>query len=147
MSTSHTILRRVLLVAALATTLSACAMGAGESAEPLPAHGEAFKEHWYRGLAELARYELKQARYGETHEGDAVLIFVTEDFLPEEQVKYEGSGRGTEVEKILKLNATRNFATGIYPYSVMTSVFTPVEIRGRRVNARVVPTPFYKREK
>ena len=81
-------------------------------------------DYWYQGKAELTRYELHQARYGESHSGDAVLIFVTEDFLTDEQVKHE-YGDGTS-ESVLKLNFSRNFTTGIYPYSVMTSIFTPV---------------------
>lgn len=85
---------------------------------------EAFKKQWYAGMAEITRYELKQARYRDVHNGDAVLIFVTEDFLTDKQVKHErGDGPSTSV---LKLNATRKFTTGIYPYSIMTSVFTPV---------------------
>ena len=132
MSTMRKPICRTLLVALLSGTFAACATGADDTAEPFPAHGEEFKDYWYRGTAEITRYELEQARYGETHRGDAVLIFVTEDFLPGEQVKYEGADRSTEVEKVLKLNATRKFATGIYPYSIMTSVFTPVEIRNRR---------------
>ncbi len=86
-----------------------------------------FSGFWYQGQAELTRYELKQERYGEVHQGDAVLIFVTEDFLDDKQVKYEFGPRGENVKSILKLNATRKFFTGVYPYSIMTSVFTPVE--------------------
>ncbi len=84
-----------------------------------------FKDYWYSGVAELTRYKLEQARYGEIHPGDAVLIFVTEDFHTDKQVKYE-SGARENVASVLKLNFTRNFLTGIYPYSVMSSVFTPV---------------------
>ena len=87
---------------------------------------ENFQEYWYAGQAELTRYKLEQARYGEIHEGDAVLIFVTEDFLRDKQVKYEGGPRDNNVVPILKLNATRKFYTGIYPYSMMSSIFTPV---------------------
>lgn len=91
---------------------------------------EAFKKQWYAGLAEMTRYELTQSRYGETRTGDAVFIFVTEDFLTGPQVKHErGDGPSTSV---LKLNAIRNFTTGIYPYSVMTSVFTPVDPNANR---------------
>ena len=56
-----------------------------------------------------------------------VMIFVTEDFLSDKQVKYEGGPRDNNVEPILKLNATRKFNTGIYPYSMMASIFTPVD--------------------
>lgn len=86
-----------------------------------------FGEYWYQGVAELNRYELEQARYGEIRKGDAVLIFVTEDFLADKQVKLE-SERGERVApSVLKMNAVRKFITGLYPYSMMTSVFTPVD--------------------
>ena len=60
----------------------------------------------------------------DVHNGDAVLIFVTEDFLADKHVKRE-RGDGPSVS-VLKLNATSKFTTGLYPYSIMTSVFTPV---------------------
>ena len=65
-------------------------------------------------------------RYGEIHEGDAVLVFVTEEINPALQVKADYSG--PENVPILKLNAVRKFFTGIYPYSIMTSVFTPMDV-------------------
>ena len=88
---------------------------------------EEFNAYWYQGTAELNRYQLQQARYGEIHEGDAVLIFVTEDFRSDQQVKYEGGSR-ENVVPIIKLNFIRKFLTGIYPYSMMTSVFTPIDM-------------------
>ncbi|PHI21111.1 hypothetical protein CEQ90_03555 [Lewinellaceae bacterium SD302] len=90
-----------------------------------PALPKGFNDYWYAGEAEINRYELSQSRYGELHSGDAVMIFVTEDFLTDKQVKFEGGSRD-KVQSILKLNATRKFITGIYPYSMMTSVFSPV---------------------
>ncbi len=83
-----------------------------------------FKEYWYSGEAEITSYELEQARYGELRKGEAVLIFVTEDFLPDEQVKANVSSK--ENISVLKLNATKNFLTGIYPYSIMQSTFYPL---------------------
>jgi len=83
-----------------------------------------FRDYWYRGLAELNRYELEQSRYGEMHKGEAVLIFVTEDFLRDKQIKFEFGDKSNAVN-ILKLNAQRRFYTGVYPYTIMTSVFTP----------------------
>ncbi len=85
-------------------------------------HG-AFDSYWYQGKAELTRYALRQARYGETHDGEVVLIFVTEDFLPKLQVKHE-AGDAADAISVLKLNAYRRFYTGIYPYTVMTSSFS-----------------------
>ena len=46
-----------------------------------------FKDYWYAGKAEISSYKLEQARYGELRDGTAALILVTEDFLPELQVK------------------------------------------------------------
>ena len=83
-----------------------------------------FDEFWHQSKAELTRYALRQARYGDTHDGEAVLIFVTEDFLPKLQVKQE-QGAASDALSVLKLNAYRRFYTGIYPYTVMTSSFTP----------------------
>ncbi|AUS06379.1 septum formation inhibitor Maf [Tamlana carrageenivorans] len=83
-----------------------------------------FKSYWYAGEAEISSYKLEQARYGEIRQGTAVLIYVTEDFLPDIQVKADR--RNAETIPVLKLNATKNFNTGIYPYSIMQSVFYPV---------------------
>ncbi|MGJ8550089.1 septum formation inhibitor Maf [Winogradskyella wichelsiae] len=83
-----------------------------------------FKEYWYNGEAEITSYKLEQARYGEIREGEAVLVFVTEDFLPDIQVKADNYSK--ENTPVLKVNATKNFITGIYPYSIMQSTFYPV---------------------
>lgn len=83
-----------------------------------------FKDYWYAGTAEITSYKLEQARYGEIRPGTAALIFVTEDFLPEIQVKADRSNASNV--PIMKLNRTKKFNTGIYPYSVMTSTFHPV---------------------
>ncbi len=84
----------------------------------------AFKEYWYSGTAEISSYKLEQARYGEIREGSAVLIYVTEPFLADKQVKADQSNASNI--PVLKLNTTKNFLTGIYPYSIMTSSFFPV---------------------
>ncbi len=88
---------------------------------------EQFKEYWYAGEAEISSYELQQARYGEIRGGSSVLIFVTEPFNPDKQVKAD-ENRPDNVQ-VLKLNRTKNFLTGIYPYSIMTSTFYPVFLR------------------
>lgn len=84
-----------------------------------------FKSYWYKGEAEITSYTLEQARYGELREGNAVLVFVTEDFLPKEQVKADNYSKDNI--PVMKLNATKNFNTGIYPYSIMQSTFYPVD--------------------
>lgn len=85
---------------------------------------DAFRDYWYRHGAELSRFDLRQARYGEYHRGDAVMVFVTESLNRSTQIKAERPG--SEDIPVLKLNAMRKFNTGIYPYSTMTSVFSPV---------------------
>lgn len=92
-----------------------------------PAPKVAFRDYWYPNGAEISRFDLKQSRYGEIHTGNAVLIFVTEPMNPRLQVKADRSGSGDI--PVLKFNSTRKFYTGIYPYSVMTSVFAPVDAR------------------
>ncbi|MEM7086902.1 MAG: septum formation inhibitor Maf [Bacteroidota bacterium] len=84
-----------------------------------------FKKYWYAGTAEITSYKLIQERYGELREGTSVNIFVTEDFIPEVQVKANNPGKKNI--PVLKLNNTKKYLTGIYPYSVMTSTFSPVQ--------------------
>jgi hypothetical protein len=90
---------------------------------------ETFNAYWYTGKAELTSYTLSQSRYGEIHQGHAVLIFVTEDFSKSKQVKLDNPNQNPKDKvNVLKLNFTKKFNTGIYPYSIMTSAFTPVNI-------------------
>lgn len=91
---------------------------------------ENFSNYWYQGKAEITSYALKQARYGEIHEGYAVTVFVTEPFSKSKQVKLDNPGINKEdSENVLKLNFVRKFNTGVYRYSVMDSVFTPVDLK------------------
>lgn len=88
-----------------------------------------FKRYWYAGNAEVSSYHLIQSRYGEERPGNAMMIFVTEDFSINKQVKLDDSAlAGADKASVLKLNMTKNFVTGIYPYSMMLSTFTPVNI-------------------
>lgn len=87
-----------------------------------------FKDYWYQGVAEITSYKLTQERYGELRNGTSVTVFVTEDFLPKVQVK--ANQHSEENIPVLKLNITKKYLTGIYPYSVMTSTFSPVNSAG-----------------
>lgn len=89
---------------------------------------EEFKAYWYSGEAEITSFELEQARYGEIRKGTAVHIFVTEPFLAEKQVKANYSS--ADNIPVLKLNSTKKYLTGIYPYSIMSSSFYPVRGAG-----------------
>ena len=123
---------RFLLLFSLFTLVSAC------SDAPLPTSktdGPAkfvsqskFADYWYQGKAELTSYDLQQARYGEIHPGEAVLVFVTEPFSRSKQVKLDGpSASSNDKVSVFKMNMTRKFFTGIYPYSMMTSAFSPID--------------------
>ncbi|NER15594.1 septum formation inhibitor Maf [Spongiivirga citrea] len=127
----------IILVAPIIAITSSCAEATANSkenknvitetiAEEIPVNptSEEFKKYWYAGEAEITSYELEQARYGEIRKGKAAMIFVTEDFLPDRQVKADNYGKSNI--PVLKLNATKNFNTGIYPYSIMSSTFYPV---------------------
>lgn len=91
---------------------------------PARSISQEWKDYWYEGTAEISSYSLQQVRYGEMRSGTSALIFVTEEFLPTEQVKADRQSESNI--PVLKLNATKKFTTGIYPYSVMTSTFYPV---------------------
>ncbi len=90
---------------------------------------EEFKDYWYAGNAEVSSYNLLQNRYGEDRKGKAMMIFVTENFSINRQVKLDDpKSGGADKASVLKLNMTKNFVTGIYPYSMMLSAFTPVDV-------------------
>ncbi len=92
------------------------------------ANNAAFEKYWYGGKAEISSYDLQQARYGEIRQGEAVLIFVTEDFSKSKQVKIDNPQKNpTDAVKILKLNLSKKFNTGLYEYSLMQSVFSPID--------------------
>jgi hypothetical protein len=90
--------------------------------------GEQFSKYWYGGSAEITSFELEQARYGELHKGEAVTIFVTEDFSLSKQVKLDfPEEAGNDAVKVMKLNMLKGFNTGCYPYSMMLSLQKPID--------------------
>ena len=89
---------------------------------------QAFWAHWGDGKAELSGYAVKTSRYGEPREGRVVLIYVTEPMDRRNWIKDDaGDVPAQDRVNVLKLNVALKFQTGIYPYSVMTSVFAPVD--------------------
>ncbi len=113
---------------ALFLLLIACNESAiSQNGNPGLYESEPFTEYWYQGKAEVNSYNLDQPRYGETHPGKAMLIFVTESFSKKKQVKLDNpDNAGSDKVSVMKLNYTKNFVTGIYPYSMMLSTFTPI---------------------
>jgi hypothetical protein len=137
-------MRSILILSFLTFIFQACAQKADHKTQERVnlSLNENFGEYWYQGKAELTSYNLEQLRYGEKRKGEAVLIFVTEDFSKSKQVKLDNPQQaGNDAEKVLKLNFTKKFNTGIYPYSMMTSVFAPVypenDLHARKITTSV----------
>lgn len=83
-------------------------------------------KYWTQGKAEVNVYELSQNRYKDNHPGQLISVFVTEDFLTDKQVKneYYSNPKSTWTLKNIQL---RKFTTGVYDYSLFSSVFTPID--------------------
>ena len=112
-------------------SLASTSVSAAASSDLVETGGrpEGWDAYWYNGQAEVNSYSVQQERYGEDRPSKAVLVFVTEPFLPETQVKDDGQPRGKEASiSVFKLNRVEHFTTGIYDYSLMLSVFTPVSL-------------------
>ena len=89
-----------------------------------------FYAHWGDGKAEVSSYRIVQSRYGEQREAYGVLVFVTEDINRKTFIKVESPTPAEDRIYTLKLNSVLKFTTGIYDYSVMTSVFSAVDGSG-----------------
>lgn len=111
----------------------AAAPGSGlTSPLPVAKASAAFNKHWSDGKAELSGYKVTTNRYGKLREATSVLIYVTEPMDSRTWIKDERGNVPTDRRvQVLKLNHTLKFRTGIYPYTVMTSVFSPVAGTGR----------------
>lgn len=126
---------KLVLVLVILTVFTACSSSGREGVEE-----EQFANYWYQGKAEINVFDLQQSRYGEVRPGKAVMIFVTEDFSKSKQVKLDNpQDRPSDAQKVMKLNMTRDFVTGVYPYHTMLSVFTPVyeEVPSPKLTASV----------
>lgn len=86
-----------------------------------------FWKRWGDGKAELSGYRVTVMRYGKPRAGTVVLIYVTETLDRNTLIKDDGPLPAARRLPVLKLNRMTKFLTGIYPYSVMTSVFSPVD--------------------
>ncbi len=130
--------RAALMTAAAALLVAAAWLGAVRG--PARADGagapvldDAFWKHWGDGRAEVSSYDLTFPRYGEPRRGTAVAIFVTETFSEEARVKAD-PGRHARADEfpVMKLNLLQDFPTGIYDYSLMSSVFVGLEAKAGR---------------
>ena len=97
--------------------------------QPYQEDPPSFEDYWLKGNGEVNSYSLKQIRYGEVHEGEAVLTFSAEDFSRSKQVRLDFPEKaGSDAVKVLKVNQIRKFSTGIYDYSILQSAFTPIDL-------------------
>lgn len=83
------------------------------------------RDYWFDGTAEISKFDLKQARYGEFHEGSITHIFVTEPFSKTKYVKADEQGEDDVT--VLKHIMIRRFQTGMYDYSMMLTTFLPFD--------------------
>ncbi len=118
-------LNSLLIIFAASTIWASCQLAGGADNFTAPQN---FRDYWYNGQAEISRYKLDQVQYGAINPGEAVLIFVTEDFRTDKQVKLESDAKD-KATSVLKLNSIRRFVTGIYDYSLYSSVFTPINTK------------------
>jgi hypothetical protein len=110
--------------------------GSASMSAVMPGTNTAFMKYWKSGLAEIATYDVDTERYGEMRKAQGVLIFVYEETHSDTRIKIESDKSPPEKwVPTLKLNNVLKFNTGIYDYSVMTSVFTGL-------SGKVVKRPF-----
>ncbi len=87
-----------------------------------------FGTYWHDGKAELDGYRYTVTRYGRERRGRAVAVYVTEPFSRSMRVKVDDPSKNPrDVVDVLKLNLIRDFQTGVYDYSTMTSLFSKSE--------------------
>lgn len=92
-------------------------------------YADEFSSQWYDGKAEISTYKISEKRYGEYRNGIRTMIFVTEPMRLSNNIKPDVDLPESKKIEVIKLNDIRRFNTGIYDYSVMTSVFAAVEKR------------------
>jgi hypothetical protein len=101
-------------------------------ARPRDRASAAFGRVWHDGRAEMSSYDAVVSRYDAPRTAELVLVTVTEPMDRRTWIK-DDDVRGENRVEVLKENVSLKFETGIYPYSVLTSVFMPVDAwRGER---------------
>lgn len=119
--------RMTLMVIATITLSAGAAEPTDEPHGPDLLANPQFVDYWLDGRAEVTRYDLEQARHGEIHAGDVVLIFETAGLPPEKDAETDAPERdGPDAVPVMRLGFTKRFTTGVEPYSIMTTVRTPI---------------------
>lgn len=108
----------------LPSTAGAATAGTAAPGAARPAPSPEFLKYWKSGLAEISSYGITAERYGEMREAQGVLVFVYEEINADTRIKVESAKTPpAKMVPVLKLNNVLKFTTGIYDYSIMTSVF------------------------
>lgn len=120
--------------------LAGCRTADGPAWPDAPTAGasDAFWATWSDGQAEVATYAATVSRYDSLRDASVVLVTVTEPVDRKTWIK-DDSAAGDARLDVVKLNHMETFQTGVYPYSVMTSVFMPVADFGADVGGRFAP--------
>jgi len=145
------ILGAVSLASAIILTTTSCNQSPplpNRAAKEVPTrYGPEFWEDWGDGYAEVSTYQLVIPRYGEAREGESILIFVSETMSERQRVKAD-PGRNPKADEfpVMKLNWLKNFQTGIYDYSEMTSSFLGLGPKAGRPAGMLAKTSFSRQE-
>jgi hypothetical protein len=145
------ILGAVCLASAIILTTSSCSQSPPlpnrEAKEARTPYGPEFWEDWGDGYAEVSTYQLVIPRYGEPREGESILIFVSETMSERQRVKAD-PGRNPKADEfpVMKLNWQKNFQTGMYDYSEMTSSFLGLKPMAGRPAGVLAKTSFSRQE-
>jgi hypothetical protein len=125
--------------------------GCGAASPQAPVMGRiydaAFWETWGDGFAEVSTYDLVMPRYGANRDGESILIFVSETFSNRQRVKADpGKNPKADEFPVMKVNWQKNFQTGIYDYSEMTSAFLGLAAVDGRAAGTLAKVAFTRQE-
>ncbi len=110
----------------VAPDLAAVGEWTGLPERPLEGASGAFWGTWGDARGELAGYAVRVPRYGEVREGEVVHVTVVEPLDRRTWVKDEALPEDRRVY-VVKLVRSVKFQTGVYPYSLETCVYSPVD--------------------
>ncbi len=114
-----------MLLPAVLLMLLAC----GTRNSEIPGNDEkTFNAYWNTGQAEISTYLVDQSIAGEMQKGTLTMIYVVEDFSKSKLIKLdEPKKHMDDFIRVMKLNTTVEFITGIAECNQMTSVFSPLD--------------------
>ncbi len=107
---------------------------------------DTFSDLWYDGYAEISTFSLTEMRYGEPRTGTRTMVYVTEPLRIKTLIKPDSQLSSDAKIDVIKLNDIRKFNTGVYDYSVMTSVFSSVDKNKTFPLMHTVKTAFTSQE-